>query len=559
MNTVLEFLEKFEDKDLEPYELTRSAGIDTSVYDPTRRPEGSVLAEEFEHVGVGRIKLPFRCVGILGHEIATKNRAGRLRHVDPTVCDLEKLLGKDYEDKLLDELLVPHWSGYQVSTSLHVMMKPMAAANRVLDHMERLGADTTPADLQKVVWRYLSEVADLLSGRGGLLRQEVYETRIRHSMRAVCVPDSSLAFDEVGISSIHRNIMEQAEARSKNGVVYCLLDREPNLWEGSVHVMKLKLMDRRSDVIYLSPLSHAPMGADYDGDCVTVVVPPHLPSVMEELKAACGSNIKKYSEWTEEFLLADGEAKVNWKAPRADQTRRKEARFTVTPSELMDPTTGTYFEQCRLTGAKRIPDDLPEYAKGNTLANFKVVAEATSLELSKMKRELGLTGALTDKINQLLYAHKPDLLPIGFRLKERITQLLLDSKSGTDCFDSNQLSMLFNLRGPYTNHTKQMLLKEVKAMGFTPEMLGWTKQIMVVLWKLLPINQAMRQVLPRYQVTRTSDVSSLFEALRRNSNMKCIVDDVMAVLGGSDDTAGTGDTGDSAEDLPSIRIQSEAG
>lgn len=521
--TLQSFLDRFEVKCPKPYKLTTPLDNDSRVFDPNNRPPGTVVSEGFEAAGMGEIELPFPVVSIKGREDLLKTFGNNLKRIDPRTLNKEK-----YPVGMVSTVFVPYLSGYRMSANKMVLMPVPALADKILWSIENIKEDEENAgwEIQRTVWNFYREIISTLSSRSGLIRGEIYETRMRNSLRAVCLPDTQLKMNEAAVGTEHFNYLTRHVNKIEYPTVYCLLDREPNLWTGSVQVLKLVQKTENSDVIYINPLSHLPLGADFDGDCVSIVIPPHNPLTYKELQTVCGSAIVDHGKWSEEFLLGSKKEKPDFSKYDEDLKTRTETSYTLSPEDILT-AEGSYFDKCRETGAKRIPDDFINYAAGQNIENFCDVAEETALQLTRMKREIGLIGALTDKINQLLLAVQPEKLKIGFRLKETITQLLLDSKSGTDAFDSHELFNLFNLKGKYFDISKKQFRETLKQLGFTREMLNWTREIMEDLWDLLPLNKAVSSILPQYHIARTNEVNSLVRAMVEPTEHICIVDKVM--------------------------------
>lgn len=493
-----------------PYELFRAVESARSVIKSTSTVPNSVTAKEFEKTGVGIIRLPHKVLSLRGLD-QLKESVGKYRiiSVDPTKLDVSKF-------HTVDSILVPWMSGFSISSDMVCMNPIISCANEILQTIENSDKlDEGPAQLQRAVWSYMRMIAKVIGGKRGLVRREIFETRLGRSMRGVAVPDKSLSFYQVGIGRNKLSLIEGLDTQ----IVYCLLDREPNLWMGSVQVMELVILPYESDVIYTNPFCYRELNLDFDGDCVSVVVPPHTEKTIPELSAACGYTQYEYARWSEEFLLCNPNPKVDWSRPNEDLDSRVSKRFTLTPREIVSGS-GEYLNACKTNKAKSIPDDFALFAHGITLEQFVSEAQSAVLQLIRMKREIGILGALTDKIVQLTLGIDPKRLADSLRIKEFLVQLLLDSKSGTHAFDSHKLSELFGKKGKYQSLTRSEFVKELKKLAIPDKMLGLFDRVLDVIWNYLPLDDALEAYASSYCMTRKSDPSKILNV--EKDKLNCI-------------------------------------
>lgn len=485
-----------------PYDLFRAVESVRSVIKATSSIPNSVTAKEFEKTGVGIIKLPYRVLSLRGLE-QLKESLGKKRiiSVDPKKLDLTKF-------HTVDSILVPWMSGFGISSDMICMNQVISCANEILQTIENADKlEESSAQLQKAVWGYMKTVAKVLGGKRGLIRREIFETRLGRSMRGVAVPEKNLSFYQVGIGRNKTGLIEGLDTQ----VVYCLLDREPNLWMGSVQVMELVVLPYESDAIYTNPFCYRELNLDFDGDCVSIVVPPHTEKTIPELSAACGYTQYEYARWSEEFLLCNPDPKVDWSRPVEDLNSRVGKRFTLTPREIVSGS-GEYLEACKSNKAKSVPDDFASFARGVNLDQFVNEAQNAVLQLIRMKREIGILGALTDKIVQLTLGLEPKRLKDSLRIKEFLVQLLLDSKSGTHAFDSHKLSDLFGKKGKYQSLTKTDFIEELKKLSIPDKILELFGKVLDVIWDYLPLDDTLEAYASSYCMTRKNDPADVLKA-----------------------------------------------
>lgn len=511
----------------EPIELRFPLASEQTTYNPDEHPSQTVLDPSFEKRGLGLIHLPYPCITLYGEYVIREIMSKfNMRSCDPTKFVFPQDINGwevPLDEVWTQQILVPYMHGFSVSSSKAVMHPIVAQADQIL---RSITAEEDARVLQNKIWSYYQALTNMLAGKNGLIRQEIYETRMQRSLRSVCVPDSRLAYNQVGISEKYIHLLQDIPIEP----AYALLDREPNLWDGSVQVLKVRVFPELFDAILVNPYSHRLSNTDFDGDAASLVIPPHTEETIPELQRECGRVIKDHSKWSEEFLLHDANTTVNWKRPRTDFSERAGVHFTLSPKDLLNIDESEYFQTCLANGAKKVPEDLSVYAHGVDIKQFISVAEETTLQLTRTKREIGVVGAMTDKIVQLVSMADPDMMPMALRLKERISQLLLDSKSGTDAFDSHAIQSLFEKSGQYKKIKPKDFLNELVSFGFDEQMMEWSRIILPLIWPFLPLSMGIIQFLPQYQVARSTDYEPVRRLLRQEPQFSCVVDTVCSAV-----------------------------
>lgn len=499
-----------------------SNGSIISTNEINAKKNNSVLDKGLDEGKVGVISLPFPVLSLSGYmQLKAANPKVRFRKIDPTGMNLDKF-------DTIQEIIVPNMKGFNVSSTLTTLNPITAAANELLKYIQEF--KTTPENkelacqIQNAVLVFMRAISKVVGGKQGLIRRELFETRVQRSLGAIAVPNITLKPYEIGIGRNKTAIIEGI----KHKPIFCIVDREPNLWMGSIQVMELVILPFESEVIHVNPFCHREFGLDFDGDRISLVVPPHTESTISELQTLCGFVTFEYGSWSEEFLLNGKESKIDWKNPQADLANRTQTRFTLTPREILEGK-GPYLDACVKTGAKKIPSDFKDYASGITLPQFKKMSEDAVLQLTRMKREIGVVGALTDKLTQLTLALDPKKLPKALMVKEYITQLLLDSKTGSAAFDSHRLVDLFNKRNNFLNISRQGFTEALRKMGFDGARLKDLEKILDDVWPYLPLDNAISSILPTYELIKKRDVTSML-TVGNEDDGECITHVIMSYI-----------------------------
>jgi hypothetical protein len=188
------------------------------------------------------------------------------------------------------------------------------------------------------------------------------------------------------------------------------------------------------------------MGADFDGDTIAIARVPKDSDVLQEVRDRIGTTIGRHARWSAEFLMFDSRTTVRWDTPEEDVENRLQYDgylYSISPEDMLDPDKSETLCTMKESGCKEPPVDLSHYARGVPRKSFADTTQDIVAMTTRMKVELGVVGSLTDMITHAIYAVRPDLLRVALMLKEAVTQALLDSKHGTDSFDTFKVSDVF--------------------------------------------------------------------------------------------------------------------
>jgi hypothetical protein len=459
---------------------------------------GTVLDDEFERVGRGRIDL---CGQYLRYSVLTGAQTdghvitGVPDHIDP--------------DDALEDILVPFSPTVRVGENMFILDELSHVANLLLQRIHDENKDRWL--VQRTIWRFYSLLESRTLGRKGLFRRHLIEPRYNLSYRAVALGTRNIPYNTVGIPlPIHQELQSYVNSGKR---LLGTIDREPTLWTGSVHVVQI-IPTGVSDVIMLNPLLLKPMNCDFDGDCVAVAVPRNQKKLE---KAFNNPHLVEMGEWTEEFLLSGLPAEPDWSDTVADQKQRT-VSYTLSPKELLGVDESPYLEQCKLTGAKKVPDTVQLYAKGISTKEFLVQSQDNSLDMIRTKREIGVLGATTDKLVQTVMAFAPANLVIALNIKEKLAQMLLDSaKSGETTFDANKIADILGQRGELAKQTIEGLVDSLAKLGIQGQLLEWLRQVLESIQTELPLGNAT----PAYKLTKVASADTLSEP---NTGVSCVAD-----------------------------------
>jgi len=311
--------------------------------------------------------------------------------------DPRTLNPKDLEPKCR-EIQVPWMAPYRVTTE-HWILDPITyRADNVLRTISQI---EDPILIQRSVTKFHDEIAARIVGKYGLLSRHIWSIRIRNSIRLVMTSGSDIPDNYVGIP---RRQAQKAKIR-EGGLV--ILNRAPTLWQGSVLVLKARIIPGtagRANPQYLRDL-----GLDFDGDTCAIFKWPDGVATPSKIGP-------------EESTLPDPIA-CKWGGTFGLRDLFEESPFLAQYAET-----------------KTVPSDLSMYARGLTLEEFTREAEEIALDLSRMKLHIGMVTSIADKICALV---DDRLLPLALRAKEKLTQAVLDSKHGEECLDGEQVTAAF--------------------------------------------------------------------------------------------------------------------
>lgn len=464
-------------------------GIDLTgtVIDPHMKPNG------------GSIRLPCPVVTYLGRE----SLFGR---EEPSTYDYT-LSPRKFQTR---RLLVPYVENFEVVAGRPVLSMVLFRADNVVRVSNRVREGTaSAADLQVSVNRYYDEIEETLTGKNGLLTRDVFGVRCKNSIRGVAVPEPNLRYWEVGVPRSAANI-----ARIEEGD-WILLSRSPVLWQGSVLVTKAVLVE--GTAIQANPYVKDGLGLDFDGDELSLIKVPVVfnPELLEELRNAVGDPTLDAFRWTDEFLVSNPEPQPSWAQISIDMlSRLAMTGLSIGLEDILNPEESEFFQTVN-RGAKEVPEDTAQYAHGLKVREWSDEVEAAAVQVTKLKLEVGLIGAATDKVCQVLLAFAPQHLRTGLELKERLTELMMKATKRGDVrgYDTNKITALLDRRGPFDSASVETALDYLAECGFD---IGSMRPVIEVIYDLGGASTAVRKYLPLLQACRANDRQALTQVLEGN-------------------------------------------
>jgi len=468
----------------EPRRLVQE-GIDLTqtVLDPKMKPSG------------GRIRLPMPVVTYIAREkVFGRNEPG---HYDYTAVPPKHRTMK---------ILVPWVDNYQVVHGRPVLNMPLFRADNVIRIAQRVqDGEAGSVDLQVSVNRYYDEIERSLTGKNGLLTRDVFGLRVKNSLRCVMIPDPDLEPHIIGVPEEAARIAKIEEGD------WVIASRPPVLWHGSVLVMRAVIVKGSAGMA--NPYVADGLCLDFDGDQMSIIKVPTIlnPELMAELREAIGDPTYETFKWSDEFLVNNPEPEPNWNQITVDLASRLiETGLSVGPEDCMYPEKSEFFRTvARFT---EVPEDLSKYAKGLSIKEWGVEAEAAALEIAKLKLEIGLLGAATDKACQVLLAFSPEHLRTGLCLKERLTDFMMKAaKAGGGAgYDTHVVCEMLDRRGRFKGASVEKALIYLGQIGFDKEEL---KPVMETIYDLDGASTAVRKHMKLLQACRTRDRASLVSVL----------------------------------------------
>jgi len=307
------------------------------------------------------------------------------------------------EDCTCTEILVPWLAPYQVTTE-HLILDPITY--RADNLIRRIKENADPIILQKSISKYHDEIASRISGKGGLLSRHVWSIRIRNSARFVATSGSDIPDGYVGIP---RKAAQKMKVR-EGGLV--LVNRAPTLWQGSVLVMKARIIPGVAS--RMNPKCLRDTACDHDGDSYAV------------------------------FKWPDGipaPSKIGPEEPCLPIPLEQKWDHTLGPTDLFGKSE--FLEA--YSKVKSLPKDLDKYVRGMTIDEFVSESVEVTRDLARMKLHMGMVSGTMDKVCALI---SETLLPIALRAKEKLVQDLLDSKHGDNCLSGEDVADAFERGEP---------------------------------------------------------------------------------------------------------------
>jgi len=464
-------------------------GVDLTgtVIDPQLKPNG------------GSIKLPYPVVTYIGREelFGDDEPSGYDYNVAPMKYRTRRVL-------------VPYVENFEVVAGRPVLNMVLFRADNVVRIANRVREGTaSTTDLQVSVNRYYDEIEEALTGKNGLLTRDVFGVRCKNSVRCVATPDPDLRYWEIGVprAAAHESRIEDGD--------WLIVSRSPVLWQGSVLVMKAVLVDGMAG--QANPFIMAGLGLDFDGDELAMIKVPVIfnPELLDELKYAVGDPTLDVFQWADEFLVTNPEPQPNWGQISLDlASRLAMTGLSIGLEDILFPEESEFF-QTVARGAKEVPEDTAQYARGLEVREWAKEAEAAAVEVTKLKLQVGLIGAATDKVCQVLLAFAPDHLRTGLMLKERLTELMMKATKRGDKrgYDTNKITALLDRRGPFEGASIDTALEYLDECGFDRTTM---RPVIEVLYDMGGASAAVKNHLALLQACRTTDRSALVQVLEGN-------------------------------------------
>jgi hypothetical protein len=464
-------------------------GVDLSgtVLDPLMKPNG------------GSIRLPCPVLAYIGRD---KLFGGD----EPKSYDY-RLCSAKYQTR---RILVPYVENFQVVAGRPVLNMILFRADNVVRVAGRVKEGLAdPADLQVSVNRYYDEIEESLTGKFGLLTRDVFGVRCKHSVRCVAVPEPDLHYWEIGVP---RQAAFTAKIEDGDWV---LVSRSPVLWQGSVLVMKAVLVDGMAG--QANPFIMQGLGLDFDGDELAMIKVPTVfhPEVVDELKSSVGDPTLDVFQWADEFLVCNTEPQPNWSQIQLDlMSRLAPTGMSIGLEDVLAPDKSEFFQSVS-RGAKEVPADTVNYAHGLGIKEWAKEAERGAVEVCRLKLEVGLLGAATDKACQVLMAFDPVYLCRGLELKERLTDLMMKNakRGGGTGYDTNMVTALLDRRGPFKAASVETALDYLVHIGFDRE---YMEPVISALYDMDGASVAVRSHMPMLQACRSKDRPALVQVLEGN-------------------------------------------
>jgi hypothetical protein len=472
----------------EPRRLVpKGTNLSGTVLDPGMKPSGGV------------IKLPCRIATYIGRErtFGRSEKGG---------FDYSAVSPKHQSQRVL----VPWIENFQVVHGRPVLNMVLFRADNIV-RIAQLVAEgkATPADLQTSVSRYQDEIERTLCGKNGLFTRDLFGIRCKNSLRFVAVPNPDLEPDEIGLPEVAAH---QAKIEDGNWI---LVGRAPELWQGSVLAMRAILMP--STAGHVPPYVMQGLGLDFDGDQMTAIrVPTELePELRAAMEKSAGHPTLEHFKWAAEFLFNNPEVEPSWPAIKLDlEGRLAQNGLSLGPEDILDPEKSEFLGDMAAR-VEKIPPDTQQYANGMDIPEWSKSAEAAAVEVCRLKLEVGLLGAATDKANQVLLAFAPEALPAGMELKERLTDLMMKNakKGGGTGYDTNLVTAMLDRRGPFKEASVETALDYMVKCGFDREKY---RPMIECLYDMGGASTALRETMPLMQACRTQDRAALVDVLEGN-------------------------------------------
>lgn len=364
-----------------------------------------------------------------------------------------------YKGKQLTSILVPYIGVETMLDKYYVLPKHYMIANMIILAIKDRSPDLM---LQSLVTKYYISLEETLEN---IKSRNIDGFRVTCSGRFVITPSPTLKHTEVAIPSW---IMSATDITSETLV---LVTRSPVLWEGSVIIQQPVPINGHAGAI--NPYIMKLLGADFDGDTVAVIRIPM--SAQAEARKHLGKLIEAESKWPPEFLMLDKNKDINWDTYKEDAAIRigiEDAyMYTISPEDLLHPDKSDIIQNMIENDCKSLPDDLSKFIKGYSQEEYEQIMDAEVQVIIKTKSEIGFIGAATDILLQDTAKKCPDRLKFIFRLKEALTQRLLNSKHGEKQLDTQRTSRLLRTYKDWTNKDVEETAEILREAGMKEDII----------------------------------------------------------------------------------------
>lgn len=393
--------------------------------------------------------------------------------------------------KTLTSIYLPKFKSEQIGRMI-ILNDMVSAANLVVRILEDWDKGLIEPDtIQRIVDTYHMTAVKLLSGKGGVVGNNILSTRVAESGRAVLLVNGDRHPKYAGIPN---KIMHKLGIKNNDPV---LIGRDPSIWHGSVEILIANHSD--TNCIELHPVTFKQLGADCDGDCVYVYkLPHHLEECSDEIKSQIlgftGEN-DKYAEWPAYLKKKPGSEPVEWGTVEEDTRGRSLITgFSISPKDIVSKSDRIR-HLCSLTG-KDVVEECVTIANGlkhEEVVNYVKEQNATQLT---MKLLLGPIGTASNRL-KIIAGMDQHLLKSACVVSEWLQQRLLSSKHIVGGAKKEPYSIwdildLVNRRGKYQNATLFEVLEEIEKMGMP---LMDVRPIITHLWITHPLIKSFRTVL----------------------------------------------------------------
>ena len=183
-------------------------------------------------------------------------------------------------------VLPPRSSLQEIGCGLAQITRLARAANAVFAERISYMMGYRNVSVERTVYQYRLELAKMLTGKGGLIREALFPVLDR-SIRAVASPyipapeedPCTIALPRREFLRLCRLDENMSSLYGKTENQFCILKRDPVHWEQSVIGIRFTLWDRPA--IGIPPWLVGVVNGDYDGDAVVVYLPESAESIHE--------------------------------------------------------------------------------------------------------------------------------------------------------------------------------------------------------------------------------------------------------------------------------------